>query len=404
MYNIKLYDYVPRPDPATSDKIVAAHYYPSWTKNENCLTRGFEDIAAYPERTPLMGYYQDISPEVIDWEIKWSLEHGINCFIFCWYRLRDNIGKPVTKDALRLGRCLHEGFFSARYSSMMKFAIMFETAPRWGAADRDDLLNNVLPFWIKEYFSRDNYLKIDNKPVIFMYDTSRQFRDALGGDEGMKSALDECRQAAKKHGYDGLIFAGQMTDWLEDPIPCAKTRGVDAIFAYNISVHGQDTPCDTVYAKQLSENMKYISQDPNCFIPTVSPFWDPEPRFTTMPNTYQEFYWYLDFKTYRHLLRATKQLSDAAPQDSLANKMIMVDNFNEWDEGHYLSPSYRFGFKHLQCIREELTQRDNLPDYRMPQALGFGPYDESWGGDSIDLSNHNHRKLDDGEFTQYRTV
>lgn len=33
MYNIKLYDHVPEPKPATSDRIVAAHYYAAW-KNQ----------------------------------------------------------------------------------------------------------------------------------------------------------------------------------------------------------------------------------------------------------------------------------------------------------------------------------------------------------------------------------
>ena len=89
-------------------------------------------------------------------------------------------------------------------------------------------------------------------------------------------------------------------------------------------------------------------------------------------------YWYIDFEHYRKLLRDVKALSDAAPKDSIANKLIMLDNFNEWDEGHFLSPSYRFGFKHLQAIREELSDRDNLPDYRTPADQGFGGYNNSW--------------------------
>ncbi len=401
MYRIKLYDHVPKPDPAESGRIVAAHYYPSWTKGANTLTKEFEDIAAYPERTPLMGYYQDTDPEVIDWEIKWALEHGINCFIFCWYRKKENLGKPMTTHDLRLGDCLHNAFFTARYATMMKFAIMFETQARWAAADREDLLHNVLPFWVKEYFSRDNYLKIDNQPVVFLYDTGRQFRDALGGDGGMKEAFDACREEAKKHGYNGLIFAEQMTPWKEDPIPCAKARGIDAVFAYNWGIPGANTPSDVVHDEQMSENMKYLAEDPTHYISAVSQFWDPEPRFFTISG-YHKRYFYLDYKTYRRLLRNTKYLCDAAPRDSLAHKIIMVDNWNEWDEGHYLAPNYRFGFKYLQCIREELTDRENVPDYRMPASLGFGPYDEAWGGQQLDLSAHNDRKLDEGDFTHHR--
>lgn len=66
------------------------------------LHRGFDDLHNYPERTPLLGYYDGDSPELCDWEIKWALEHGINCFIFCWYRNKNNVGHTVTTNDLRL--------------------------------------------------------------------------------------------------------------------------------------------------------------------------------------------------------------------------------------------------------------------------------------------------------------
>jgi len=285
----------------------------------------------------------------------------------------------------------------------MKFAIMFETQPRWAAADHDDLLNNVLPFWIKEYFSRENYLRIDNKPVVFLYDTKYQLRDCLGGNVGMKQALNDCREAVKAAGYDGLIFAEQMCG--ENPIDEAREQGVDFSFLYNQGVWAgkNEIPSNVVYDTQMARNQLYMSKAPYGYVPTVSHFWDPEPRINGMSQlAYRPRFWYASFKDYRRLLRAAKQMCDAAPENSYANKLMMVDNCNEWDEGHYLLPSYRFGFKHLQCIREELTDHENLPDYRTPEALGFAPYDEAWGGRSIDLSQYNDRKLDDGEFTHHR--
>jgi hypothetical protein len=56
----------------------------------------------------------------------------------------------------------------------------------------------------------------------------------------------------------------------------------------------------------------------------------------------------------------------------------MIDNWNEWDEGHYVAPSHGYGFGYLQAIREELTHRDNLPDYRMPQDVCPGDYNNRW--------------------------
>ena len=48
---------------------------------------------------------------------------------------------------------------------------------------------------------------------------------------------------------------------------------------------------------------------------------------------------------------------------------------NEWSEGHYVAPCLENGFQYLQAIREVLTCCDNLPDYRVPEMLKFGPYE-----------------------------
>lgn len=57
---------------------------------------------------------------------------------------------------------------------------------------------------------------------------------------------------------------------------------------------------------------------------------------------------------------------------------MMIDNWNEWDEGHFVAPSHKFGYKYLQAIREVFTRRENLPDYRTPQDQGFTGYNMSW--------------------------
>ena len=77
MYNIKLSNEMPAPQPVSSDYIVAAHYYAAWKKGAPGLHNGFDDLHLYPERTPLMGYYDEENPDVCDWEIKWAVEHGI---------------------------------------------------------------------------------------------------------------------------------------------------------------------------------------------------------------------------------------------------------------------------------------------------------------------------------------
>ena len=126
MYNYKLCDYVPKPEPVSSNYTVCCHYFPGWAEHTPELHPGFDAILNYPERTPILGYYDEKLPEVFDWQIKWAVEHGINCFVHCWYRRPENVGKSITRKDLIFEHAIHDAYYKAKYKEYMKFAIMWE--------------------------------------------------------------------------------------------------------------------------------------------------------------------------------------------------------------------------------------------------------------------------------------
>jgi len=386
MYHIKLEPYVPQPQPATPDRIVAAHYYAAWKKGAAGIHNGFDDLHDYPERTPLMGYYDEENPEVADWEIKWAVEHGINCFLYCWYRNKENEGKPVTLADLRCGHGLHEALFRAKYRNMMQFAIMFENNPRWGNTDREDLLEHLMPFWTEQYFKQENYLKIDNKPVLLI--CKKDGLDKVFPDPAEnRSVFDACRAYAVEQGFDGLWIAACLWDASVNEAAfrdCAD-RGYDFHFRYNAGYNPERSfPAEEeVIDSQCDRIGRRLAADPMRHVPAVTCFRDATPRTTRawMDLGYrfdQETVYHLRPENFRRVLRRVKEMTDRLPDGAWAKRMIMIDNWNEWDEGHYVSPSHEHGFRYLQAIREEFTLRDNLPDYRMPQDLGFHGLNRSW--------------------------
>lgn len=387
MYNIKLSKEIPEPNPATSDRIVAAHYYAAWKYGAAQIHEGFNDLAEiYPDRTPLMGYYDEENPEVCDWEIKWAVEHGINCFIHCWYRKPDNMGKPITVNDLRCGHGLHEALFNAKFQKYMKFAIMFEASPRWCGTDEQDMVENLMPFWMENYFKRGNYLIMDNKPVLFIFNPNRLANECFKSAQAQKETFDACREYAKREGFDGMIFAACSHDVTKDACDREKARGYDFRFSYG---SGYRAPYDfyddedDIVNKQCELFSKELELEPDRFIPTPSCFWDPTPRFSDRWNSLGYNFrnsniWYLSPDKFRLVIRRMKEISDSLPDGAWAKRIMMIDNWNEWDEGHFVAPSHKFGFKYLQAIREELTDRNNLPDYRTPQDQGFGGYNKSW--------------------------
>ena len=51
--------------------------FPGWPTLEK-----WNVLDAVPERMPLLGYYREGDPSVMDWQIKWAVEHGIAFFAF----------------------------------------------------------------------------------------------------------------------------------------------------------------------------------------------------------------------------------------------------------------------------------------------------------------------------------
>ena len=374
----QLPDYVPSPKPVTTDYLIGAHYFPGWKSGTH---QGWTAIADYPDRTPLLGYYEEGNPQVTDWEIKWCLEHGISFFVYCWYRDLGNVGQPVTVEAARLGHAIHEGLFRARYADSFRFAIMWENyGTRGMVASIDDLMDHLLPFWMENYFTRGNYLVVDNKPVLFVYHLP-SLLEQVGGLDEARRALNLMRRACQDAGFDGLTLMcehrGPDVGLLEEMRDC----GFDASFAYCWHPDQRFPGAEEAIAYQIDIMRSRLDQPILPFVPTASMGWDPWPWRSDNPDTPwvnpdTMIRWLSTPEEWLDLLAQIKELMARTPNSSPCAKMLLLDNWNEWAEGHYIAPHAFGGFGYLQAVREVFTARDNLPDYRTPQQLSLGPYED----------------------------
>jgi len=343
----------------------------------------------FPDRKPLLGYYDEGHPEVADWEIKWALEHGLQFFVYCWYRQQDNRGRPVDERSLMLGHALHDGFLQARYADRFRFAILWENYSGAGVASREDLMENLLPFWINAYFKHPSYLKVESKPanrtagagkpLLFVYHLDRIIED-LGGIEQVRSALEEMRQSCRQAGLAGLIALCEYRG--EDLAELSRIRdcGFDYAFSYIWFPPSRFPSAEEAIQAQLHSLQTWKQAGVTPFLPTATMGWDPVPYRpyhpdapSYHPDTISQ--WRLNPAQFKNLLGQVKSLMAELPADSLGRRMLLLDNWNEWGEGHYIAPHAAGGFGYLKALREVFTDADNQPDYRLPQHLGLGPYD-----------------------------
>jgi hypothetical protein len=299
----------------------------------------------HPERTPILGFYSQNSPAVNDWDAKWALEHGISFFVYCWYR--NGLDGPVqSRDPW-----LEEGLFKSRYLSKMKFSILWVNGKHdseiganqtLGIANEADLLERLLPFWVNNYFRHPSYLKIDNKPLLFIY-RPEVLSKVLGGVENTRKAFDKMRQAVRKAGFDGIYLIGEYRKLEPDRLQLMKNMGLDYSFAYTWPIPNNPAP-----QTAISTQMQYLSERQAMgFIPEIPTAsvgwsgWHDEGSIWRLPPN--------DFKV---LLEKEKAYAQSLPKDQLGHKVLLLDNWNEWGEGHYIGPHRQYGFGYLDAVRD----------------------------------------------------
>lgn len=350
---------VPPPRAVSTDMLVGAIHCPLWESGRVDLWRG---VRRHPERLPALGCYAQENPEVADWETKWAVEHGISFFVYCWYR--DGQGGPVRT---RYDRGLHDGLFASRHAGAIKFAILWENQARGhgGVAGERDLLDNLAPYWIERYFKRPDYLVVDRKPVLFVYDPDGFVQD-LGGPEPAKRAVDAFRQACRAAGFAGLTLLGEYRGFDPGTLDRMRAIGLDASFAYCWHLPGSPSPDDAV-ARQL--DLIRATRDRGILpqVVTVSQGWSGWHDEGTV--------WSIPPDRFKRLLREAKRIAADLPEGQLGRRMILLDNWNEWGEGHFIAPSRQHGFAYLDAVREVFATAPAEHIDLLPEDVGLGPYD-----------------------------
>lgn len=331
-------DYVPVPAPVEKSPDMPKLGFQTCSLWREGNQWGWDLIAPYRERKPLLGFYDEGNPETADWEIKWMLEHGVDFMSFCWFRYAQN--EPIKRGIH--DPHLIDGFMYAKYSDMFKFMIMWENVNDAGIANADDLRENVVPFWIEYMFKDHRYLKIDNRPVIgiFHYDNLK----IQLGETTIREGLDIIRDACVAAGFAGayIILA---TASLSESISEHKTKdGFDAIFCYSWN---DFSGVKALQQSSLLAQQKYVDTVPTLTFGRDNRAWFSETGQIASPDEFKssaEWIW-----------NVFLQSNIKTIPNSIASKMMLIGNWNEFGEGHYGMPAELAGFGYLDGLRSLYT-------------------------------------------------
>ncbi|MCL5270451.1 MAG: glycoside hydrolase family 99-like domain-containing protein [bacterium] len=355
-------DYVPVPQPAKTDYNIGLYYFPRWFE-----WKYWDPIWRWaPVRKPLLGWYDESNPEVVDWQIKWAVEHGISFFLVDWY---------WAKGKMSLTKWLHDGYMKARYRDYIKWAVMWANHNPKGSNSPEDWLK-VTQYWIDNYFSMPSYQKIDGKPAVYIWNLWGLNTD-LGGEKAVKALFDQSQQMARDAGYAGITFIS-MNGGVTDPKLAQTVANVG--YKYHTTYHffadapqlAEDPKCYS-YSLVVDRSKAYWERTAQNFraegvglLPTADTGWDAFPWHGLNTNKIYG----RNAAQFERLLTEAKSYLDANGQ-----KTLILGPCNEWGEGSYIEPATEYGFGMYQAVRKVFGKDPNPPVELGPVDFGMGPYD-----------------------------
>lgn len=339
---------------------LGAYYFPvmlDWGGGSRPGLRAIESMK------PLLGYYDERSPEVADWHISWALQHGISWFAVDWYW---NQGEEFINEAL------DEGLMNSRFFDQMKFCIHWcnqdPNCTTFRAYDYSpETLRELAATLCDRYFSRKNYLTVDGEPVFMIFQPVSLINDN-GGFEQAKEALNAMEEEVRERGFKGLYFVAVNNS---PNVPDYASAGFDCVAPYSfLFANLLPERTDRLefdynrivqrYTDWLGLSRKNAHEQGMSFIPMAWAGWDDLPRYgesrrakssVTVGNTPAAF---------RSMAQA---LPDYAEKE---NPLVLIEAWNEWGEGTMIEPGRQYGFDYLSGLLNVLGKNPPAGTYSVP--------------------------------------
>ena len=364
-------------------------YGPGWT--EYIQMRGARPWfpGHHQPRTPLLGELDERKPATWERYIDLASSSGIDVFIHDWYWFDNG---PVFHEALE------EGYLQAANKDKIRFAVMWtnhdwaiwyptagtypedavlrawETSGRGGYEMGDLAPLHAADVWrslaylAARYFHLPQYWRIEDEPVLPIWDMSRLVREF--GLEGTRSLLGQLNAFARSLGHKRIHFHAVCQDPAVVPhLGKLAEMGVQSYSFYNSIANATSERPDEeelldygILAADLAARLwtrdAALSGLP--FFPNLNPGCDNAPRVLERPRPAQpsRAVWPGTPIVINETPGAFEALARAAlgfiNSHPTRYPVLTIGCWNEWTEGHYLLPDTKHGFGMLRALARAL--------------------------------------------------
>ena len=329
---------VPTPEPASAPKplpepsvpqsdsffqedyLVGAYYFLRSNRGNQYLRNQLQ-----PPQPPQLGDYDGGDRDVISQHLEWSREANINLWVTGWR------GPNSKEDSM-----IRNSIMKHKDLPGTKIALLYETHTRIGL-NGDTGLNNIyadVEFIAQTYFNDPNYLRIDRRPVLYLYLSRLLYKNRV-----LEQVLTLMRQAAADNGgHDIYIIGDQAFGAAPQPgtfySPFDLLDSVTSYDVYGDIGRGGYAEQGGVMAynnKQKKWHDAALAHRDCGFIPSVTPGFNGGPRHSPLSRKVHEA---ADFGSlFRRLLDNALDLADSS-----GSRMVMITSWNGFHDDTQIEP------------------------------------------------------------------
>lgn len=308
--------------------MVLAFYYP-WYGNPMCssgMEFHWEDVTYQDIGTsryyPLLGPYDSQDERLIEAHIKLAKASGIDGFISSWWGI-DTFEDRSLKRIMNIANGL--GF---------SITIYYESVREM---DQNQVVSE-LSYVLRNYANEPSFLKIEGRPVIFLYAIQAYYRDAR--------FWQQVVGRVKESTNTDVLFIADTTD--------VSFRNVFDAFHKYIPIWGNGTHVwETLY--ENADKAREARFHGRISVTTVYPGNDD--RKVRKPGTY------FDREDGGRYDSTWISAIDSYPD------MVLICSWNEWHEGTNIEQAREFEFKYLTLTKHWVEAYKNIPTIGLPHAI-----------------------------------
>ena len=312
-----------------------------------------------------MRYYELINFEVIQKQINLAKSHGIYGFGIYYYWFS---GKRLLESPLDL--------FLNNKNLDFKFLLIWANenwTRRWNGLNKKILIkqeynyNDPINFIIdiKKYLIDKRYIKINEKPIIGLYEPMNI--------PNLEETISLWRKESINLGIGEIFILVTLNNNTYDEFKnIGLFNGVYEFsprdsFNYKIKY----SP-NLLYTATLYKNINFInvSDDLPLFRGSMLEF-DNSPRIKSSPNIFENYSPEQFYLINKKIIKWTRE------HYNINNRFIFINAWNEWGEGAYLEPDEKYGYASINSLSKALFDKDykdinyNFKDFNIKPIIAI---------------------------------